>query len=125
MHSVLRGTLHALRRNKAAWLVDKPGARNTTFRPRSFFTAIRLSHSLAIVPESPAEPFDGTETEEILTLRVLILTDEKGCEARRRDRCARRVIRGAEALDRSSLQSFTERSAREAHGDYEDGGHDE
>ncbi|MFI5605581.1 hypothetical protein [Amycolatopsis sp. NPDC051903] len=39
----------------------------------------------AIAPESPGELFDGTEIDEILTLRTMTLTDEERREARATD----------------------------------------
>jgi hypothetical protein len=45
-----------------------------------------------IAPESPGELFDGTEIDEILTLRTLALTDEEKREARATDPKARALM---------------------------------
>jgi hydrogenase maturation protease len=51
-----------------------------------------------IAPESPGPLFDGTEIDEILTLRILTLTDEEKNEMRQRDRRAREVLERTERL---------------------------
>jgi hypothetical protein len=45
-----------------------------------------------IAPESPGELFDGTEIDEILTLRTMTLTDEEKAEARATDERARKLM---------------------------------
>jgi hypothetical protein len=52
----------------------------------------------AVAPESPGDLFDGTEIDEILTLRVLTLTDDEKEEVRRGDERARRLLERTEAL---------------------------
>jgi len=52
----------------------------------------------AVAPESPGDLFDGTEIDEILTLRVLTLTDGEKEEVRRGDERARRLLERTEAL---------------------------
>ena len=52
----------------------------------------------AVAPESPGDLFDGTEIDEILTLRVLTLTDSEKEEIRRGDERARRMLERTEAL---------------------------
>lgn len=56
-----------------------------------------------IAPESPADLFDSTEIDELLTLRVLTLTDSEKEEARRTDERARRLIDGIHALTPDAL----------------------
>ncbi len=51
-----------------------------------------------IAPESPGPLFDGTEIDEILTLRILTLTDEEKNEMRQRDRRAREILERTERL---------------------------
>ncbi len=46
----------------------------------------------AIAPESPGDFFDGTEIDEMLTLRVMTMTDEEKREAAATDERARRII---------------------------------
>ena len=45
-----------------------------------------------IAPQSAGDLFDGTEIEEILTLRILALTDEEKSEMRQSDERARRIL---------------------------------
>lgn len=51
-----------------------------------------------IAPESPGSLFDGTEIDEILTLRILTLTDEEKQEMRRGDARVREILERTEAL---------------------------
>lgn len=50
-----------------------------------------------IAPESPGALFDGTEIDEILSLRILTLTDEEK-EQMRQDERAREILERTEAL---------------------------
>jgi hypothetical protein len=52
----------------------------------------------AVAPESPRDLFDATEIDEILTLRILTLTDEEKREARATDPRLARLIDGVERL---------------------------
>jgi hypothetical protein len=51
-----------------------------------------------IAPESPGELFDGTEIDEILTLRVLTMTDQEKWEMSQVDEHAREILNRTEAL---------------------------
>ena len=51
-----------------------------------------------IAPESPTDLFDATEIDEILTLRILTLTDEEKREARATDPRARRILDRSEEI---------------------------
>ena len=51
-----------------------------------------------LAPESPGDLYDSTEIDEILTLRVMTLTDEEKAQARSTDARARRVIEQADAI---------------------------
>ena len=51
-----------------------------------------------IAPESPGSLFDGTEIDEILTLRIMTLTDEEKEEMRQGDERAREILDRTEAL---------------------------
>jgi hypothetical protein len=51
-----------------------------------------------IAPESPGEFFDGTEIDEILTLRVLTMTDQEKWEMSQLDEHARQILHRTEAL---------------------------
>jgi hypothetical protein len=52
-----------------------------------------------LAPESPGDLFDGTEIDEILTLRTLALSDEEKRQARATDPRAAAVIDRTESLD--------------------------
>jgi hypothetical protein len=52
----------------------------------------------AVAPESPGELCDSTEIDEILTLRIMTLTDEEKREARATDERARRIIERSDSL---------------------------
>jgi hydrogenase maturation protease len=56
-----------------------------------------------IAPESAGPLFDGTEIDEILTLRILTMTDEEKHEMRHIDAQARRLLERTEALPQDSL----------------------
>jgi hypothetical protein len=56
-----------------------------------------------IAPESEGDFFDGTEMDEMLTLRVLTLTDAEKQEMREGDPRARRILERTEALTAESL----------------------
>jgi hypothetical protein len=51
-----------------------------------------------IAPESPGPLFDGTEIDEILTLRIMTLTDEEKEEIRHGDARAREILERTEGL---------------------------
>ena len=52
----------------------------------------------AIAPESPGDLFDGTEIDEILTLRTMTLTDEEKREARATDPRAAAIVDRVDAM---------------------------
>jgi hypothetical protein len=58
----------------------------------------------AVAPESAGALFDSTEIDEILTLRVLTLTDEEKAEARATDVHAAAIIDRCEAMTPNELQ---------------------
>ncbi len=51
-----------------------------------------------IAPESPGDLFDGTEIDEILTLRILTMTDQEKEEVRRTDPRVRQLLERTETL---------------------------
>lgn len=51
-----------------------------------------------IAPESPGDLFDGTEIDEILTLRIMTLTDEEKRAMRGVDARARQILERTEAM---------------------------
>jgi hypothetical protein len=56
-----------------------------------------------IAPQSPGDLFDGTEIDEILTLRIQTLTDEEKQEMRGADDRTRAMLERTEALTREEL----------------------
>jgi hydrogenase maturation protease len=56
-----------------------------------------------IAPQSPGDLFDGTEIDEILTLRILTMTDEEKREMRHVDAHARRLLERTERLDQRDV----------------------
>jgi hypothetical protein len=70
-------------------------------------------------PESAGDFFDGTEMDEMLTLRVLTLTDAEKDEMRRGDPRARRILERTEALTGEEMLKAhgIVRSMREIRGD--------
>jgi hypothetical protein len=60
----------------------------------------------AVAPESSVELYDSTEIDEILTLRVMTLTDEEKAEARATDPRAAAVIDRCAAMTPEELQQL-------------------
>jgi hypothetical protein len=56
-----------------------------------------------IAPESEGDFFDGTEMDEMLTLRVLTLTDAEKQEMQNGDPRARRILERTEALTSDAM----------------------
>jgi hypothetical protein len=86
--------------NVGIWpvLVGNTGARNTMFG-----SPIILYDYPQVAPESKGDLFDATEIDEILTLRILTLTDEEKSELRRTDERARQILERLEASPREQL----------------------
>lgn len=82
-------------RNVGTWpvLVGAEGERDTMLS-----SPIILYDYPQIAPESPGDLFDGTEIDEILTLRILTLSDDEKAEIRNGGDRAREVLERAEAL---------------------------
>ena len=51
-----------------------------------------------IAPESPGSLFDGTEIDEILSLRILTMTDQEKREMRESDELARQILERTESM---------------------------
>jgi hypothetical protein len=51
-----------------------------------------------IAPESAGDLFDGTEIDEILSLRIMTLTDDEKCEMRQSDERARQMLERTESM---------------------------
>ena len=87
-------------RNIGCWpvLVGAPGVRDTMLA-----SPIILYDYPAVAPESPGDLFDAAEIDEILSLRILTMTDEEKREARATDPRARAVLDRTEALSPADL----------------------
>ena len=87
--------------NAGCWpvLAGPPGERNVLLA-----SPIILPDHPEGARESPGELYDGTEIDEILTLRTLALTDEEKEAARATDPRAAALIDRVESLDGAALQ---------------------
>jgi len=81
--------------NSGVWpvLVGEPGSRNTLLA-----SPIILYDYPQIAPESAGDLFDGTEIDEILSLRIMTLTDEEKNEMRRSGDRAREILERTENM---------------------------
>ena len=81
--------------NQGTWpvLVGEPGSTDTLLS-----SPIILYDYPQIAPESPGDFFDGTEIDEMLTLRILTMTDEEKCEMAASDPRARALLERTEAM---------------------------
>jgi hydrogenase maturation protease len=59
-----------------------------------------------IAPESPGDLFDGAEIDEILSLRIMTLTDEEKREMRESDDRARKILERTETLPEEQLMKL-------------------
>jgi hydrogenase maturation protease len=82
-------------KNIGAWpvLVGNDGQRDTMLS-----SPIILYDYPQIAPESAGDLFDGTEIDEILTLRIMTLTDDEKREMRSADDRARKILERTESL---------------------------
>jgi hypothetical protein len=81
--------------NLGTWpvLVGDEGARD-----RMLSSPIILYDFPRVAPESPGSLFDGTEIDEILSLRILTMTDEEKREMRQSDDRAREILERTENM---------------------------
>jgi hypothetical protein len=81
--------------NVGAWpvLVGDAGQRDTMLS-----SPIILYDYPQIAPESPGDLFDGAEIDEILSLRIMTMTEEEKREMRQSDQRARQILERTEAL---------------------------
>jgi hypothetical protein len=81
--------------NVGAWpvLVGDPGEKHTLLA-----SPIILYDYPQIAPESAGDLFDGTEIDEILSLRIMTLTDQEKEEMRQSDRRARQMLERTESM---------------------------
>jgi hypothetical protein len=87
-------------RNVGTWpvLAGEGGARDTVLS-----SPIILPDFPSIAPESQADFFDGTEIDEMLSLRILTLTDEEKQEMVASDPRARLLLERTEAFGQEQL----------------------
>ena len=99
--------------NTGVWpvLADPDGGRKVVLA-----SPIILYDHPELAPESPGELYDGTEIDEILTLRTLALSDEEKQQARATDPRAAALIDRVEAMDAPAMERLhgTIRSLRPA-----------
>ena len=102
--------------NVGTWpvLVGEAGASDTVLS-----SPIILEDHPRIAEESPGALFDSTEIDEILTLRILSLTEAEKAEMRATDERARQLLERTESLTGDDLMRMhgTIRSLRQAQGE--------
>jgi hypothetical protein len=81
--------------NKHTWPVL---AGDESTRDNMLSSPIILYDYPQIAPESPGALFDGTEIDEILTLRIMTLTDEEKAAMRQEDERVREILERTENL---------------------------
>ncbi|MBO0688146.1 MAG: hypothetical protein J2P40_01045 [Candidatus Dormibacteraeota bacterium] len=86
--------------NRGTWpvLAGEPGAQDTVLS-----SPIILEDHPRVAEESPGDLFDATEIDEILTLRILTLSDDEKDELRRTDERARDLLDRTESLGGDDL----------------------
>ncbi len=82
-------------KNEGLWpvLVGEDGARDAMLA-----SPIILYDYPKIAPESPGALFDGTEIDEILTLRILTMTDQEKAEMAQAGERTREILRRTESM---------------------------
>ncbi len=87
-------------RNLGVWpvLVGDEGSRDTVLS-----SPIIVYDYPRIAPESAGDLFDATEIDEILSLRIMTLTDEEKAEVRRSDERARLLLERTESLSAEEM----------------------
>jgi len=90
-------------RNTGTWpvMVGEEGTRDFMLS-----SPIILYDYPQIAPESAGDLFDGTEIDEILTLRIMTLTDEEKREMRGVDERARRILERTETLPAEQMMKL-------------------
>jgi len=86
--------------NIGTWpvLAGDPELRDTVLS-----SPIIVSDYPGVAPESPGDFFDGTEMDEMLSLRILTLTDEEKLEMREADERTRHLLERTEACTAEEL----------------------
>jgi hydrogenase maturation protease len=101
--------------NEGAWpvLVGEPPAKDVILS-----SPITLYDYPQIAPESPGDLFDGTEIDEILTLRIQALTSKEKATMAQIDERARGLLQRTETLTREQMMGLhgTFRNLHSLHG---------
>jgi len=89
--------------NQGVWpvLVGEQGDRHTMLA-----SPIILYDYPQVAPESPGDLFDGAEIDEILSLRILAMTDDEKREMRHADERARQILERTENLPEQQLMKL-------------------
>ena len=89
--------------NVGTWpvLVGEEGQRDTILS-----SPIILYDYPQIAPESPGDLFDGAEIDEILSLRIMTLTEEEKREMRQSDKRAREILERTENMPGEQLMKL-------------------
>ncbi|HEX2291093.1 MAG TPA: hypothetical protein VHH53_13075, partial [Pseudonocardiaceae bacterium] len=90
-------------RNERTWpvMIGEAGRRDVIL-----VSPIILYDYPTIAPESPGDLFDGTEIDEILTLRTMTLTDEEKAEARATDERVRKLMDRVDSMPPEMLDKL-------------------
>jgi hypothetical protein len=90
-------------RNERTWpvMIGEVGRRDVVL-----ISPIILYDYPTIAPESPGDLFDGTEIDEILTLRTMTLTDEEKAEARATDDRVRKLMDRVDSMPPEMLDKL-------------------
>jgi hypothetical protein len=90
-------------RNERTWpvMIGEAGRRDVVL-----ISPIILYDYPTIAPESPGNLFDGTEIDEILTLRTMTLTDEEKAEARATDERVRKLMDRVDSMPPEMLDKL-------------------
>jgi hydrogenase maturation protease len=89
--------------NVGTWpvLVGEPGQRNAMLS-----SPIILYDYPQIAPESAGALFDGTEIDEILTLRIMTMTDQEKAEMDQTDERSREILQRTESMPLEQLMKM-------------------
>lgn len=89
--------------NSGVWpvLVGEEGSRDCMLA-----SPIILYDYPQVAPESPGDLFDGAEIDEILTLRIMTMTDKEKSEMRATDERTRRILERTESLSPEELMKL-------------------
>ena len=113
------GDATAACKNLGTWPV-LVGEQSKNERDAMLSSPIILYDYPQIAPESPGDLFDGLEIDEILTLRVMAMSDAEKVEMRQVDEQARRILERTENMSSDHLLKMhgVMRSARSSNEDF-------